>query len=295
MRKATTSKLPVAPALHRESKRSFQKKIATAVDTYKIKKDLIFNFDQTPLAFISPGSYTMDPKGLKKVPIQDENSKYGITGTIVVTATGVTLPFLLIYSGETERIHQKGVVFPTGFNLLQNESHWANEKTSFDLINKIILPYIEDIKKEKKPPSDEKALQIFDVFRGQKTIGVLEFLTSKNCIYVFVPANMTDKNLPMDSTVNKRIMSIIKNCYNSWYSQQVMDQLSTGVSPTEIKIKQLISIIKPLHAGWIINAHEDLRSEAGIASILKGFANCAIEEAVDQAEELATGCDDSFE
>ena len=56
-----------------------------------------------------------------------------------------------------------------------------------------------------------------------------------------------------------------------------MDQLSTGVSPTEIKIKQHISIFKPLYAGWVINAYEDLRLEAGIASILKGFANCAIE------------------
>ena len=114
-------------------------------------------------------------------------------------------------------------------------------------------------------------------------------------VYGFVLANMTDKYQPLDSTVNKRIKSIIKNCYNSWYSQQVMDQLSTGVSPTEIKIEQHISIITPLHAGWIINAYEDLRSEVGIASILKGFANCAIEEAVDQAGELATGCDDPFE
>ena len=85
---------------------------------------------------------------------------------------------------------------------------------------------------------------------------------------------MTNKYQPLDSTINKRMKAILKNCYNSWCSQQVMDQLSTGVSPTEIKIKQPISIIKPLHAGWIINAYEDLRSEAGIASILKGFANC---------------------
>ena len=63
--KATTSKLPVAPALDREIKRSLQEKIATAVDTYKIRKGLIFNFDQIPLAFISPGSYTMAPKGGK--------------------------------------------------------------------------------------------------------------------------------------------------------------------------------------------------------------------------------------
>ena len=153
---------------------------------------------------------------------------------------------------------------------------------------------MKTLKKKKNLPSDEKALLIFDVFfRGQKTSDVLEYLTSKNCIYVFVPANMTDKYQPLDSTVNKRIKSIIKNCYNSWYSQQVMDQLS--ITPTEIKIKQPISIIKPLHAGWIINAYEDLRSKAGIASILKGFANCANEEAVDQAEGLATGCDDPFE
>ena len=76
-----------------------------------------------------------------------------------------------------------------------------------------------------------------------------------------------------------------------------MDQLSTGISPTEIKIKQLISIIKPLHAGWSINAYEDLRSKAGIASILTRICQLCYEEAVDQAEakELATGCDDPFE
>ena len=83
----------------------------------------------------------------KKIPIQNENSK---TGTIVVTVTGVTLPFQLIYPKDVE--------FPTGFNLLQNESYWANEKTSFDLINKIILPYLEDIKKVNNLPSNEKAL-----------------------------------------------------------------------------------------------------------------------------------------
>ena len=104
---------------------------------------------------------------------------------------------------------------------------------------------------------------------------------------------MTDKYQPLDSTV-KTHKVYNQKLLNSWYSQQVMDQLSIGVSPNEIKIKPPISIIKPLHAGWIINAYEDLRSEDGIASILKGFANCAIEEAVAQAEELATGCDDPF-
>ena len=78
-----------------------------------IKKNLTFNFDQTPLTSISPGSYTMAPKGEKNVPRQNESSKGGITGTIVVTATDVTLPFQLIYLGKTEMSLPKGVEFPT--------------------------------------------------------------------------------------------------------------------------------------------------------------------------------------
>ena len=91
-RKVTTSKLPVAPAFLKEVKRTFQKKIATVVNEFNIIKELIMNFDQTPLAFQTPRSYTMSPKGSKKVPIHNPNAKAAITGTIAVNTTGNVLP-----------------------------------------------------------------------------------------------------------------------------------------------------------------------------------------------------------
>ena len=90
-RKGTTSRLPIASALIKEVKRSFQKKIPTTVKEHKIVEELIINFDQTPLAYQSPRSYTVSPKGSKKVPIHDLNRKAAITGTIAVNATGTGL------------------------------------------------------------------------------------------------------------------------------------------------------------------------------------------------------------
>ena len=221
-RKATTSKLPVAPVLLKEVNRTFQKKIATVVNEFSIIEELIINFDQTPLAFQTPGSYTMSPKGSRKVPIHDLNAKATITRTIAVNATGNVLPFQLIYTEKTERSMPKNVKFPDGFDLCFNEKHWANEVTNFSPIDKVILPFIDKVKAEKNLPKESKALLIFDVFRGQKTDSFINHLSDKNCIVVFIPSNMTDMFQPVDVTVNKNIKSVIRNCYNDWYSEQVV-------------------------------------------------------------------------
>ena len=81
------------------SKRSLAKvykKIATDVVQHDIPKDLILNFDQTPLAFMSSGEYAMAPRGAKTIPIHDLNTKTAITGTPTVSATGKVLPLQLI-------------------------------------------------------------------------------------------------------------------------------------------------------------------------------------------------------
>ena len=293
-RKATTSKLPVAPALLKEVKRTFQKKIATVVNEFNIIKELIINFDQTPLAFQTPGSYTMSPKGSKKVPIHDLNAKAAITGTIAVNATGDVLPFQLIYTGKTERSLPKIVKFPDGFDLCFNEKHWANEVTSFSLIDKVILPFIDKVKAEKNLPKESTALLIFDVFRGQKTDSFINHLAEKNCIVVFVSSNMTDMFQPLDVTVNKNIKSVIRNCYNDWYSEQVVTALNNGIAPTDVKVKQVISIIKPLHAKWIIAAYEYHLFETGAELIRKGFESSHITEAIDKAEQFSKMDDNPF-
>ena len=55
---ATTSKAPIAPGLLKEEKFTFQRKIQELVTWYKIPKELIINFDQTPLSYITVGYFS---------------------------------------------------------------------------------------------------------------------------------------------------------------------------------------------------------------------------------------------
>ena len=65
-------------------------------------------------------------------------------------------------------------------------------------ITLIIGPYVEEIKDEFDLPLAQKALVIFDCFRGQITDKFLAALESKNLLYVTIPLNCTDKLQPLD-------------------------------------------------------------------------------------------------
>ena len=49
---------------------------------------------------------------------------------------------------------------------------------------------------------DQKALLIFDVFKGQITNKVTKFIEENNFVFVHVPNNVTDQFQPLDLSVN---------------------------------------------------------------------------------------------
>ena len=75
--------------------RRVAKKVAEKVLQHKIHKDLIVNFDQTPLGFICPATTTFTDENAETVPIGNLDGKHRITGTFVVSLTGGFLPIQL--------------------------------------------------------------------------------------------------------------------------------------------------------------------------------------------------------
>ena len=67
---ATTTRIPVAPALSAETKLDFQHKICQLQSWRSIPDDLIINFDQTPLSYVVTGNSTLNEKGAKSVSLQ---------------------------------------------------------------------------------------------------------------------------------------------------------------------------------------------------------------------------------
>ena len=62
-RKGTTGKLEPPAQLLAEEKFTFQRSITTIIAEHDIPPELVFNIDQTPLSYLSPGKYTFDLRG----------------------------------------------------------------------------------------------------------------------------------------------------------------------------------------------------------------------------------------
>ena len=124
-----------------------------------------------------------------------QNDKRMITATFACTLSGYFLPIQILYTGTTQRCHPK-YKYPDECDVWHSENHWANQETAMRLIQEIVIPYVNQVRKEKGLSTLHPALAIFDVFCGQ-TVSEVNELLEEHSIYVFlVPSNCTDKLQP---------------------------------------------------------------------------------------------------
>ena len=46
----------------------------------------------------------------------------------------------------------------------------------------------------------------------------------------------------------------MKKKFTEWYSKQIANELEKGTPLDDIEVKLKLSVLKPLHAGWLIDA-----------------------------------------
>ena len=252
---------------------------------------LVVNIDQTPLCYVNTGKYTFSFKGSKNVPIKGVDDKRQITATFGVSSTGEFLPIQLIYTGTTARCLPK-YVFPKSFSVGYTVNHWSNTEKSVEFFEDIIFPYFEKVKKEKELPMEQHSMVIMDTFKGQDNDTLKELCFKNNCEIVIVPHNLTHKFQPLDISVNKAAKAFIQSRYNKWFSDEVSDQLKSGIVPTDVKISPTLSVLKPLHARWIVELYQYLCNE--VEMIRSGFRAAGIIEAIKNTQEVMERVENPF-
>ena len=219
-------------------------------------------------------SWMYDKKGSKKVEVTSLDDKRQITAVVCGTLSGEVLPMQLIYKGKTSAC-LPNVEYPLGWHITCTPNHWSNEEKTREYIHRILLPYVQNKRKELKLPESFPALAIFDVFKGQTTEAVYQLLEENNIYVVSIPANCTDRLQPMDLSVNKCIKDFLKKEFNAWYSQKVYEQ-SGEETPVPVDLR--LSVLKPLGAQWLINTFNYLVSNNDI--IVNGFKASGISDIV---------------
>ena len=91
-----------------------------------------------------------------------------------------------------------------------------------------------------------------------------------------VPKNHTNLFQSLDISVNKEAKGFLSNKYEDWYRIQVSKQLEKGVEPHDIKIDVILTKLKPLHAGWVMDYHKEIQSFSSV--VKSGFQKANILE-----------------
>ena len=277
-RAATTGRPKMPDGAVKEAGFIFHHSIIQTVERYQIPPSLIMNFDQTPLKYAPVSSQTLAKKNVKTVAISGLSYRQGLTATFGVTFSNQFLPMQLVYGGKTEASYPK-VKFSSSFSLSANPKHFSNTAELLKLINEVIVPYVDEQRKT-LGDANQAALLIIDVFRGQMTDPVLEALKENKIILVKIPPNMTHIYQPLDLTVNRSTKAFFKRKFTEWYSQEIHKQLEEGKKIDQVDVVLRLSVLKPLHAKWIIEFYNDMTSGKGKDVIANGWKSAGMMEAL---------------
>ena len=96
-------------------------------------------------------------------------------------------------------------------------------------------------------------------------------------------------------TVNKSSKSFLSDKYQTWYAEEVAEQLRRGVAPHDVKVDVRLLAVKPLHAQWVVDFYKHMQLNAGKNIVRKGFRKGLIREAYDQASALQNLTDNPFQ
>ena len=130
---------------------------------------------------------------------------------------------------------------------------------------------------------DHPALLIMDVFKGHMTCAVRELLNENHILLEKVPANLTYLFQPLDvQGLNDHVKRFMKKKFTLWYSDQVIRALDEGKDIKDVEISLKLSIVKPLHAKWLIEMYNHMTSSEGRDVCLKGWKVAGILDATEK-------------
>ena len=273
VRRRGNTKAKVSVENFDQVKKLFLLDVKNTVLMDEIPPEMIINCDHTAINYVPVSSWTMEEMGSKRVEIIGKDDKRQLTAVFGCSMSGNFLPPQLIYQGKTKRCLPQ-FQFPSNWDITYTENHWANENTSQQYFVNIILPYLEQKRKDLKLLPDYRALILLDNFKGQCTEKLLRFLDFNNINVIMIPPNCTDRLQPLDVSVNKPAKEFLRQKFHTWYAQNVCAQLEGKAAKEPVDLR--MSVVKPWGAQWMTELYDYLKTKPDI--IKNGFKASGILE-----------------
>ena len=107
-----------------------------------------------------------------------------------------------------------------------------------------------------------------------QTQQVKHVILANNCVYVFVPKNLTNHFQPLDLNVNGQAKQFLKRKFETWYANQVTKEIEKGTNVYSVNIETKLSVVKSLHTRWLISFYDHMQNNREM--IIKAFQMAGI-------------------
>ena len=112
------------------------------------------------------------------------------------------------------------------------------------------------------------------------TTDVKEVIEKHNFIVVNIPANMTKYYQVLNLTVNKYAKAFTRKKFNEWYAKEIHRQWDAGIPLEEVDVKLQLSVMKPIHAHWMLELYNHTTTGEGKKNMMSGWRAASILDAV---------------
>ena len=246
-----TTKMRELPADFEDKKMKYMKIGADLIYKYNVPPQLVFNGDETAVQLVNRAKFTRYVIGAKRVKVLGiGDDKVQITVTIFVNENGDTLPYQMIFQGETDRCNPSAGK-PDDCLWTHTESHWQSVKSYLELIEKIIIPYKTQMIQELGLPENQVTIVKHDLHFTHKDEKVLQFLRENRIYPLFVPAGCTDVIQECDVVVNKPFKNAVRAAFRDHLDGLFRVHKQKGLPLTEFPPKLIMGTLKPFLTGFV--------------------------------------------
>lgn len=288
-----TSASKTIPTNAEEQISRFVDRCGALVHTYKIRPELIINFDQSGIKYVPASSYTYEQIGAERAAVDGHDDKRQFTIVVSSTLNGELLPLQVILEGKSElslpRPSKLGHAWTeklkdSGWHLTFSDNHWSNQQTMVQFIEQIVVKYWEKVRL--KPT--ENVLIILDGWSVHTSKEFRAFMEKYPQFHLaYLPPNTTAISQPADISLQRPLkLSFRKSfdayCTDAFYKAALSAHASNVVfDPTAVDVDTRLSAIKHLVVQWLYDAHQSLaQSHACLAkgwerySVMKDAVKC---------------------
>ena len=192
--------------------------------------------------YVPTTNMTMAEQGTAHIPVGRGDDTRAITVTVIPSLKGKILPSQIIYTGKTEICLPKNATGKENVLFSYNEKHRSNEVETLALIDKIIPPYIENVKKELQVPNDHKSFLIRDAFKRQGIPRVQVRLAELDLgmVVVVTPKFMTHLLQPLDVSKNGTTKKTEKKEFSNYIDSIITNEMLINSSRDVTTIKSYL-------------------------------------------------------